>query len=167
MPSFVRPAAWLRQLFTQSRTEHSNPSRVSAEVSLIQPYDGSGWGIEDPQQWAYSVNTGVSAGAAGTATLVTVGENEIFRLLSLAGENLAGTDPGGWWNQVINAEQYALTTRIVMNNGNTAYWAGERFPPVLGPGHILQFEWTGGNASTQPRLFIVGIRAPLGTVFYV
>ncbi len=96
MPSFVRPAAWLRQLFTQSRTESSSPSRVSPDVSLVQPYDGSGWGIQDPSQWGVSAKPGV--GASGVATVLVVGENELGRLLSLGGDNEAGVNPNAWWN---------------------------------------------------------------------
>jgi len=162
--SFVRPAAWLRQLFTQSRTESSNPSVLSNDVSLVQPYDGGGIVIPDPANLVHTVDSAV--GAATGTTILTTGANEIIRVYSVAVFKLAGAD--GTANLLTNHTGIALTCGVsgrMVADGN---WNAIGTPGVvIGPAHVLTGNFFGGDASSQVRWRLYGARVPVGTVFYV
>jgi len=163
---FVRPAKWLRQIFTQSRTEASNPSRVSNDVSLVQPYDGGGWGMQEPDSWG--IRSVGAVAAAGAVVVITVPAGQIFRLLSLGASHVAGVQPSAWFNVQINGVSFPIVDRVLMNGpGRMAYWAGMKYPPVIAERHVLNFQWTAGDAATQIDSYIIGFLAPAGTVFYV
>ncbi len=164
MTSFVRPAAWLRQLFIQSRTEHVNPSRVSDDVSLVQPYDGSGWGIPDPANWAREATSGV--GISATTTIYTVPVNRVARILAVGVHWVAGAT----FNSHLRVQ--SGTDIIAVSNDVTVPITGENIgydvrTPVMGPGHVLSARHTGGDASSQAVYSLYYVECPIGTVFYV
>jgi len=166
MSKFVRPSAWLRQLFTQSQTEHVHPTRVSDDVSLVQPYDGGGMFLSDPSSWGTIVAGGVAA--AGVVSVVTVPENQIYRILSVGAVLQAGGAPGtAWWNIVLpDSGVFPITTNGGVSGTLFASWGSSILLRQFIGRQILQFQWAGGDASTQIDLHVLGIFAPAGTVFY-
>jgi len=87
MSKFARPASWLRQLFTQSRTGFANPSILSQDVSLTAPFDGGGFPLYDPDMWGKTATS--VAEAAGTTAVYTVPANQISRILALSAHKSA------------------------------------------------------------------------------
>jgi len=165
MSKFVRPSAWLRQLFTASRTEHVAPSTVSNDVSLVQPFDGSGWGLPDAGSWFLSVVS--AAGAKVETELLVVPANTIVRLLAISASRGAGA--------AFNAQAQVkpqggsptpFTSFVaVPNTGDRR--ALQVYCPILGPGSILQGAHEGGDASSTCGFNVYYCQAPIGTVFYV
>jgi len=158
---FARSAKWLTHLFTPSVTPPSRyPDRYSEDVSLTQPYDGGGWGIAPPEAWIANHLTAIAA--AGTETILTVLEDEIFRLIGASVALEAGVAPNVM--MLVQAPDAAITvgiSEIVVPN-ITQTRAFVTFPPVLGPTHLLQVNWDAGDAATRVRIRVYGCRLPLG-----
>jgi len=171
MSSFVRPADWLRQLFTQSRTEPSNPSRVSEDVSLVQPFDGSGWGMVMPDQIVSE--TPNPAAASGVLLLRTTGKRNIGRILAASVELFAGVTPGhigismrlagamGVNDEVGIAVPLTTFGGAIMKNGFNIT------SPIIPPDFEVLGTWAGGDAATVLIFQLALVEVPLGTVFYV
>jgi len=166
MSSFVRPAEWLRQLFTQSRTSWTHPSQVSNDVSLVQPYDGGGLSFQ-----ARYFTVAPAAGLTGTAILTTIPANSVFRLLGIEWETTAGA--GTPVCRVLAEDMLGSQCAICTNHTfGTALNRPESpdniMGKVLGPSTIIRFEYfAAGDAATVVSCTIYGILAPQGTVFYV
>ena len=163
MSKFVRPAAWLRQLFTQSRTEYVNPSTVSQDVSLVQPYDGSGWGIPDPGQMIKQADSGT--GSPISVVVYTVPVNRIARLLGLSIERIVSTDyTRTWFSVTLGGMKVGISSvspSVDLSLGLQVYC------PVLPPGAILSGEAAGGGAGSGIQATALIVECPIGTVFYV
>lgn len=163
MSGFVRPAPWLRRLFTPSQTAPVNPIEVSDDVSLIQPYDGGGYPLFDPSQWSSEVVS--VAGAAATTVLYTVGAESVVRLLAAAGILSAGVVG----SLHLRVEAGAISLAISPNVATPAV-EQVNLPlqcPVIGPGHIISGRHFGGGAATVVTWRLYLVEAPLGTVFRV
>jgi len=162
---FSRRATWLTNFFTASQAPASPsfPDSYSRDVSLTQPYDGGGWGLQEPNGWGTSVNPAVAA--SGTQTVVSTNATEIFRILALAAENLAGVNPNAWWNITLpNAMSFPITFLESIGSGKVAYWGGTH-PPIMGPSMNLEGFWSGGDGATNIRFWVLGVKVPIGTVF--
>jgi len=165
MSRFNRPASWLRFLFTPSQTKAPNPGELSNDVSLNQPYDGGGFPLFDPSQWAFTVKSATIASA--TTDLFTVPEDEIVRILAVAASVAAGVAP--------NVNSFATTqnnTRVSLSAPLLLVANGQRtgltqLCPIIGPGHVFAGHHFGGDAATIIDWWVYFVRAPLGTVFYV
>ena len=167
MSNFARPASWLRQLFTQSRTGFVNPSVLSQDVSLTAPFDGGGFPLYDPAMWGKTATS--SAAAANTTTIYTVPETAISRILAISARKSLGNTPTGIYvqatlpNGVIVAiclNNTAMVTDPLLN-------AFQVLCPILPPGAILQGRYQGGSAATVIEWHAIIATAPLGSVFYV
>lgn len=162
MPQFVRPAAWLRQLFTQSRTEHSNPARVSPDVSLTQPYDGGGWGMEDPGMWIVAKTSAV--GIDTTTVIHTVGSKNICRIMAASCILAAGGKPT-YVAVAVEDPMAALGVGITPIADLVADVA-VNLPimiPIVGPTHQIVGRIEGGDALTQVHWRIYKCELPLGS----
>jgi len=158
---FARSAKWLTHIFTPSVTPPSRyPDRFTDDVSLVQPYDGGGWGFAPPESWILVHTSAVIAGA--TETILTVGAEEIFRLIAASAVLEAGVAP----TVVLLVQAPDAANQVGISNvitPNTAQnIAFSTLIPILGPTHRLQVNWDGGDAATQIRIRVYGCRLPLG-----
>jgi len=164
MSGFVRPADWLRQLFTSSQTGPVNPTSVSDDVSLVQPYDGGGYPLFNPEQWALEVTT-TPAAAAATTSLFTCPDTSICRVLAMAAVKTAGVAP----DVHFRVETAVISLAISVSQTLPAVEQIGFAPtcPIIGPGHKITGRHFGGDGSTIVvyRLYLVVV--PLGTVFTV
>jgi len=165
MSKFSRSSSWLKQLFTPSTTGWREPGELASDVSLVQPYDGGGYPIQDPGQWMTKVTT--AAVAVDTTVILTLGDNEIGRILGASVNRNLGVKP-------------SCSLQIFDQNGNSLVVSdriliavnGERegfqiFSPIIGPGHSIRGRHFGGDAATVLEWLVYVVRAPLGSVFYV
>jgi len=163
MSKFNRPSTWLRHLFTPRQTSAANPGEVSNDVSLNQPFDGGGYPLLDPTQWASVV---VSATIAVDNTeLLTTGPDEIIRILAISARLNAGVAPSAFI-------KVGPSTGTVPCSPTIAALTAERQAlisncPILGPSATLFGRHFGGDAATIVEWGIYMCRAPLGSVFYV
>lgn len=163
MSEFVRPAPWLERLFTASRTEHLHPNSVDPVVSLVQPYDGSGWGISAPGQWVISQVSEV-AQAARSQDIETVPEDQVCRILAASVGLTAGVAPQCNLQVVGTGTVVSLGGFVTATNENPVLPVNT---PIIGPGHIIRGRHSGGDAATVVTWYLYRVFAPLGTVFYV
>lgn len=164
MSKFVRPAGWLRHLFTQSQTTQVNPTEVSDDVSLIQPYDGGGFPLFDPGQWGLFVTSLV--GAATNTVIIIVPDNKVVRLLGLGTFLAAGTVGTAHFTVLpTSGVEVPITPQIAVHA--TQLTGYPIYCPILGPGHTLRSNFFGGGAASQIRYDMYYVEAPLGTVFYL
>jgi len=164
---FSRPSAWLRQLLVPSSAGPKDPDRVSTEVSLVQPFDGSGWAISAP---ASTTRRHLSDVGALTSTLLfTMSATEVMRLLAVSFGLIAGGDPTQVYLLTNNAGVTAdiLITENVANLTSAAARKPLNHSPILLPGTRVFMLVAGGDASTQVSANILFVEAPVGTVFYV
>jgi len=163
MSGFVRPAEWLRHLFTSSQTGPVNPTEVSDDVSLVQPYDGGGFPLYDPGQWAKEVTSATSA--AATTVIFTVPATSICRILAAAAVLSAGVAPDVHFRAVAPTASLAISASQTLPAVEQIGFS--IFCPIIGPGHSISGRHFGGDAATIViyRLYLVVV--PLGTVFSV
>jgi len=163
MSGFVRPADWLRQLFTSSQTGPVNPTSVSDDVSLVQPYDGGGYPLFDPGEWAKQVTSATTA--ASTTALFTVPETSICRILAASAVNTAGVAPDVHFRVATATASLAISLSKTLPAVEQEGF--EITCPIVGPGHQITGRHFGGDGSTIViyRLYLVVV--PLGTVFTV
>jgi len=161
MSNFVRPAAWLRQLYTQSRTEHVHPTRVSDDVSLVGAYDGGGWGFVVPAQWIQTATSLV--GVATTTTILSVPADHIVRILAASARLLAGAVPT-YCTLSLEDPNAAIGVDISPHlvTVSAQQHSFELRCPILGPTHDLIGRVEGGDASTQMLFRIYSCTLPLG-----
>jgi len=164
MSGFVRPANWLRHLFTSSQTGPVNPTEVSDDVSLIQPYDGGGYPLFDPGEWAKDSTS--ATGAAKTTALFSVPDDKIARILSASIVHTAGVAPDVYFR--VETPQFSMGISENLTALADAEDQGFQIhSPIIGPGHNLVGRHFGGDGSTVIifRLYLCVV--PIGTVFYV
>lgn len=170
MSQFSRRSRWLNALFPASvAPQSSDPGSVSDDVSLVQPYDGSGWPIPARNTWITQI---LSVAGVNTSTvLLLVPPGFVYRLfaasvfnavLPTGGAQLVLRDLISVPNVAVAlaAEQatggpthgnvhFELNTAIVVPEGLTI--TGEGL--TQGAGSVLS--WS-----------IYGALCPAGTVFY-
>jgi len=134
-------------------------------VSLVQPYDGGGMDMIDAMALVQLFTT--ATGATIDLDLLTVPNDEVFRLLSIGAVRIAGTTYGGSWPEVEGSTAAGkLKVDIERAVGATpAAWTA--CPKVLAPGTTLSIHLEGGSAPSQAEVRVYGIPAPVGTVFYL
>jgi len=90
LSQFSRRARWLNQVFPASRApQTSDPNSVSDDVSLTQPYDGSGWAIPDSSQWIIQLDSALAA--SGQVILLAVPEGFVYRLFGAHSFRVTGS----------------------------------------------------------------------------
>jgi len=170
LSQFSRRARWLNQLFTASRAPQSqDPNSVSDDVSLVQPYDGSGWGIMDPGQTIVNVQSPL--GAVGLTQISAVGRRTIARLLGVGVFHAAGALPTDVKLYLLGQDNN-FSVAIGRLYDKPMLTTPMRNPmqfqsPMMPPGTILQGHHTGGDAATLVQYTALIMQAPVGTVFYV
>jgi len=171
LTQFSRRARWLNSLFTSSKAPQiSDPGTVSDDVSLVQPYDGSGYGISNPRTWVTQSLTD-PAGITGQLDILTVPEDSVYRLFAASGFKVVGVNPFSFLNVIdlistpnVACQISPIMQDIVAPDGQFSF--DIRNPIVLGPGHTLRIDYIGGSASTVMSYSVFGVLAPIGTVFY-
>jgi len=165
MIPFARSAKWLTELFTPSVVPTTSfPDRYSRDVSLVQPYDGGGWGIPALADWSKNVTT--PAGAGAEFEILRVAEQNIYRLLAIQCFLGAGAVPGIVFPVVTSpggGSTVALDrTQTLVLNERMAW-----FPhtPIIGPDSVLQGFHSGGDVLTVIHWAVYGVEVPLGTSF--
>jgi len=158
---FARRAKWLTQLFTPSVTPPTHfPSSYSEDVSLISPYDGGGWGIPEPGEWGIAVSAVVQA--TSQTIILTVGEENIYRLLGLSAFVSAGVAPVaslmvvplGAAQSIYLSERVTLDANLqAINVYNTR---------IFGPGAQIIGQHRAGDAATAVHWRMYGVELPLG-----
>jgi len=168
MSQFSRRARWLNTLFPASvAPQVRDPGQRSDDVSLVQPYDGGGYGYQTaPAEWFRSFDN--AAAAAGSQVAFIVPENQVYRIIG------AHCDP---FNGVVYDEaQIAISNDagggglncIVSDLINPGLFIlGFTLTPglVVGPELEVLVRFGGGNGASQAHWNFYGIFAPLGTVF--
>jgi len=168
---FSRRARWLNGIFPASEAPQiQDPGTRSDDVSLVQPYDGSGWGLnQDPEEWTFQGGNSGTPGSAGTFILVQVPLGFIFRILAASGRFTVGNNPnigiqlGRPSNRSIligrvsqgDMPGIALSTPVALNT------------PIVPGGWDVTGFWDNGDGLTVVEINVMGILAPEGTVFYV
>jgi len=165
MSRFVRPASWLRWLFTSSQTSPVNPVEVSDDVSLVQPFDGGGYPLFDPGQWGLAVASATAA--SGTTTVLTVPANTICRLLAASVTLNAGVAPSTYFAVVPEGGDSIGISPLETGVLTTFHLSAELRCPILPPGAVLSGRWLGGDAATNLNWHILYVLAPIGSVFYL
>ena len=172
MSQFSRQATWLRRLFPASVLPTvADPGSVSDDVSLVQPYDGSGWGFPSPSDWCRPTISAV--GATGFTLNRVVGPDEVFRILAahviiflgggsptFVGVNVI--DNEGTGDQVFISEILDLA-----GLGSNVVYPIRVYAPIVGPNCHLRLDYLGGDAATAMTLAVYGALAPIGTSFNV
>lgn len=169
MSQFSRRARWLNFLFPASVAPTvTDPALRSDDVSLVQPYDGSGWGIPPLGDWFLGPFLSPTGGAADTE-LVAVAADEVFRLFAVSVFTVATlvADAAPIASQV----QGAGGVQIAPNQQSPGLAFGSnvyQFPGgmILPPGSFLRGGHFNGNGTTILSWSVYGCRAPSGTVFY-
>lgn len=166
---FSRPAAWLRQLFTYSGAGGArDPNSLSNDVSLVQPYDGSGWGFHPPAETIFQYDS--SVGATTDTVIFTVPATMVRRVLALSFDLLAGAAPAAVYlfaSIPAVAGQNVQITQSLQTLISGRVESPDHHSPIILPGIEVHILVSTGNASTQVRCNMMAVEAPLGTVFYV
>jgi len=170
LSQFSRRARWLNIFFPQSVAPASrDPGRLSDDVSLVQQYDGGGYGFAAEVEEEFIDVTQAVAGASGAYLLLQIPDDEILKILGCDSITQGGnaptdaqitvqpTTPGG---QPVSISQSEGLSAIGAQFTSWTFHAG-----VYGPDLDVQFRFSGGNAGTITRTKMYFKRAPLGTVF--
>lgn len=165
MSLFSRRARWLNDLFPASvAPQSSDPSRLSEEVSLVQPYDGSGWDLVNPDDWITTLTLAV--GASGNENIRRIDDRNVFRFLSVDVILVAGLAPTSFRIRVTanGVEEVAVTGNVIPLTDGSAI---RPVSPIIGPSTRILAVYVGGDVLTQIRVNLYGLEVPLGSVFYV
>lgn len=191
MSQFSRRARWLTQLFTQSvAPAKQDPSQLSDDVSLVQPYDGSGWAIE---QTSFPVEFDTVAGPllitepfvgimdftskVGITTvsdLFSISNDLVARILQISDLLIGGIGAENTFYFVAPPNDSGVSNHIVMMSGSKNIVPSQTirqdralFSPIMLPGTQLSYFFTDGDVSSETRISVAMVIAPVGTVFYL
>lgn len=165
MSQFSRRARWINQLFPQSKAPQvSDPGQLSEDVSLVQPYDGSGWGFQH-----VTARSSIQTGIGTFVNAFETDDNQIFRFLSAdALWHAIGLAPSEMVLIMIDLASLSsvnIAKNVIPPSGQPQLH--EFLTPIIPPNTRVQFAMIGGDALTQVSWGWQGIMAPLGTVFYL
>ena len=187
MSQFSRRARWLEALFPPSVAPRAaDPTLLSDDVSLVQPYDAGGYGfrkitfpdsvgptlveITEPELSIRDMLTTI--GAVTSTDLFHIQENLICRILSASFIRVAGaavavfrlkvraqTGSGVSEHDCMIAPSIDATT---LPNSRTHI---PLTTPLILPGTQVQLQMNTGDVATQYRVTFYMVVAPLGAVF--
>ncbi len=169
MSQFSRRARWLNTIFPQSvAPATSDPGIRSDDVSLVQQYDAGGF-IARKENCFFGADS--IAGAAISTEILTVPDDEIFRLIAGHVFTVIAATPQGAQFVVIDLDDPTanvasitlLTTVPAVGGGNLSMAVFQ--PIVLAPGTTLRGTHVGGDANTVTRWRAYGFPAPFGSHF--
>lgn len=173
MSQFSRRARWLDILFPQSVAPRTaDPGRLSDDVSLVQPYDGGGFGLgaaDDPDWWHFVIS---ATQASDDFVVFTVETGFIFRWMLADASVIAGGAVAGRF--VIQAQAVPgggsgvidVQTRDSVSASGLAV-VNTQVPPIVGPFSEIRYVYDSGDAATRVLARIYGVLAPIGTNFNV
>lgn len=163
MSRFARRARWLQELFTPSvRPTTSYPDSYSDDISLTQPYDGGGWGMQDPEETIFQVTSVVAAVA--TTLLFATPLDSIARLIAVSVNANLGVVPTFSHLQIrspgVGFTCACAPSPVLVAGELVAYVPTLK---ILMPGYELLGRYIGGDAATQLIYRIAVTTLPLGT----
>jgi len=131
----------------------------------VQPYDGSGWGISNPEALFIRVD---KTGTGVSAFLFQTGEEEVLRLFGVSAFTVVGPVSTIVCSVASQANEVVM---IAPEETSPAVAAGSipfdiNRAMIMGPNVNLQVNQFGGGAGTVIRYTAYGFRAPIGTTFY-
>lgn len=168
MSLFSRRARWLNALFPASVTPTiTDPASRSDDVSLVQPYDGGGYPIPPVTNWFTEVTSAVAAGTQ--LLLLTVGDDQLFRILGCGIQRLAGNNYTRAFLQVRvpNATFLVQVSNDIGVVDNIEQGIHQLVMPICPAGSQIFMFADGGNASSQFTATLLGVSVPVGTVFSI
>lgn len=164
MARFTRPAPWIQDLFTPSRSQKDDPGIRSDDVSLIQPYDGSGWPLQPVGEWV--TNKQLAAATDKSVPFSTLRDDQVSRIIALSCDLLAGANATAFFFIEGPANLgVGCSSRVTTVDGELN--AFEIYSPIIPPGHRLTGRYFGGDVLTVINFHAALCTVPLGTVFYV
>jgi len=167
LSQFSRRARWLNALFPQSVAPATrDPAQRSDDVSLVQPYDGGGYGYRIS---APVVRTAIQTGALGGIIIINTSQDEVYRIESMDSVMIAGARPTVF---IIVIDEGSLDSvnisgSILAPGVGASQLMPDLHPTVIGPNMSVNCQWFGGDVLTQLTFGVYGFRAPLGTSFQV
>jgi len=191
LSQFSRRARWLNQLFTSSvAPQVSDPSQVSDDVSLVQPYDGGGIAIAIPtfpplhdsgvdgpllftEPFVGIIDFKSGVGITVQTDIFQLPDTLVARLLSVGLTTLAGS---GAEQVSLNATphnqsglsdhqcQYSEEMDTTINASPRKF---QNVPPILLPGLQLNMFFNSGSVLSFQHITFAMIIAPTGTVFRI
>jgi len=176
LSQFSRRATWLNILFPASVAPQTrDPGQRSDDVSLVQPYDGGGFGFAHSDHLVVTTGALTAAAVAEGATILTIGPEEIYRIMGAMVTNLDVTTLQMNFLSVIDrggtGDQMFLADPIQFNAGG--FNPGESRPfniynaRVLGPDMTVRYDNQVGEVGKQTSYAVFGYLAPVGTAFSV
>lgn len=171
MSQFSRRARWLNSLFPASVLPQSqDPGEISDDVSLVQNYDGGGWGFPAPDD--FIVNSPILDGVTGVHIYFTLPVDEYARLVAMSLGFIGGAGATVVYPNIIDDEgtgnQVFCATPLQVNQGFLGPGGFESFRNLathVPPGGQMRVEWINGAVGTTFTVQLYTCRAPLGTVF--
>lgn len=188
MSQFSRRARWLQQIFTPSVVPTvTDPTIVSDDVSLVQQYDGGALGIAEPSFPAerdgdadpdplvilgpevairdYVSKTGINT----VSDMYQMPSGLYARIFAMTTILVAGSSPAQWFVSMQAPTGSGVSNHSILVTPNYNAISGSRIPramttTILPPGMQLNMHVVTGNASTQVRLSILWIVAPIGAI---
>lgn len=133
----------------------------------MQPYDGGGWPLVPQENWFYEVQSPVAA--ATQWILHTVAADSIFRILACGVQRIAGAVYTRAYVQVRlpnTTFNVQISDIIPLVDGNELGFSQLVCPVIPAGSQILLFV-SGGDVLSQATGTLIGVEAPVGTVFYV
>lgn len=146
-----------------------DPSLVSDDVQLVQPYDGSGWGLNSNIAESIQVFDSL-VGTTQDSEMFIVPPDRVFRLLAVSFFLIAGADPSQIYlicSIPLVANRNVAVTEMVTTLTSAARAMPSSHTPILLPGTRVRNLHAFGDGLTQTRAEIYIVDAPIGTVFYV
>lgn len=139
-------------------------------MSLVQPYDGGGWAIPDPDSIAVLIQGGVQA--TGTVLIFPeLSRDSYIRVLSAGYRIVSGTPVFPVINLVVVGRGgIGPTVNFGRTEAPSAVNIRDSFrdtPPVVPPGYAMVGSWQNGQADTQVEFQFLLLEVPVGTVFYL
>jgi len=171
LSQFSRRARWLNTLFPASVLPQSqDPGVRSDDVSLVQQYDGGGWGFPRPDDFV--VGSPILDGVTGRHIFFTLPIDEYARLLAVSLAFIGGGGASVVVPDIIDDEgtgnQVFIATPLQVNTGFLGPGGFESFRNLathIPPGGQFAAQWTNGGVGTTFTVQAYFCRAPVGTVF--
>ena len=170
MTDFSRRARWLNALFPASTAPQiQDPGSRSDDVSLVQPYDGGGYGF--PGSLRPMVSNHLSTvGVTGFNLLVETTPEQIFYIGAVAVFSIVQDYNDLILNiieQTTPPRQAIISDNLDLFNAANIFERFNTSVKVMGPNSHLRIDWTSAGTSAQFNATLYGVLAPLGTVFQV
>lgn len=145
-----------------------DPGEISDDVSLVQPYDGGGYGFA-ADSTPMVRNQLSTVGVTGFVELVTTGPDQIFRILAVSAIPFVGDATRLRLNIIETppARQAFISNQVIILAATAEIFIFDSIVPIMGPNSALRIDWENGQPTFQFNTTTYGVLAPLGTAFTV